>query len=246
MFNKLKISLAALLTSAALIVAVDKATHETLLLNSQVDATSMSELIREITNDGVLLNKLMRTTLIINSPGGYVSQLDLFKEVLKTQGRVLTTELPRFAASAASDIFLLGETRLMHRDATILFHEVAIMLGQFRVTYSDLKSILENDTLAPNSALASATRKVSGVADLLNASTEDFDIVKAIKNALGDELRPLVEQLEATHNEHIKFLMSRTGMSEAEVRNTLLITNIDTTLTFEQALAHNIATGELK
>ncbi len=195
----------------------------------------MTPIIADLMDDNKLLEPFMTTTLTINSPGGYVSQLELLIEAVENSPRKIVTKLPRFAASAASSMFLLGKERLMGKKAEILFHEVRIMvggvfgMGSTVLTYSDLKSILVNGTLAPNSALAH----------------KEVEVIKMVKTDIGAALPAVVASLEQTHEAHIKFLMDKLNMTREVVLKTLLVTNTDIVLNFEQARKLNVATGAL-
>lgn len=228
MIKKLTKGLMISLASVAFIIGADKMTSETLILNDEVRSSSISDLIKGLTDDGYLLSKLMRTNLIINSPGGSVQQLDLLKAVVKESGRSLKTELPLFAASAAADIFLLGKERLMAEGSMILFHEVRIAFMGSYITFTDLKSILETGNVGPNSEI------------------NDPAIVDLIKNMIPKPvLTELVRQLAESHEGHINFLMERLDMTHEEVVANLLIPNVDVKLNLEQALKFKVATGEL-
>lgn len=232
--NKATKVLAFSLFSVATVLTVDKGLHETILLNSDVDAASVSKLIADLTDDGPILDRLITTRFIIDSNGGSVRQLDLLKAVIKSHYRYIETELHGMAASAAADLFLVGDKRYMGKDAQVLFHEVRIMLGGgffgggIMVTYTDFDSLLKTGKFASNS-------KIKGAEEV---------VLKALKDA-GASLEEVVKSLKTSHEEHIAYLMDRLNMSRQEVTTKLLVPNEDIVFNQEQALALGVATHSL-
>lgn len=234
--KNLLIGLLGSVAAAIAIVQADQNLNETILLNDEVDVKSISNTLTELTNDGYLLGKLKKVRLIINSPGGRVDQLELLTRIAPTLGRDITTEIPAFAASAAADIFVLGNERLMHKKASILFHEVRIFVGGnffesgYPVTVTDLLSYLKTGKLADNSPMK---HKEEYILSILNGLPRDL-------------VERVTKMMEESNNDHIKYLSERLNITEEFVRENLVVPNVDVILNLEQALALGVATGELK
>lgn len=221
-----KTALLAAVATAALLVVDSKFLHETVILDGNVVAESVRPVLEELTNDGPFLNKLIRTRFLINSNGGSVSAMNMLIRTARASGRQITTEVTNMAASAAADMFLMGDTRLMSKEAQIVIHEVRIMVGNSMITYTDLKSLLETGKLPDN-------------------SKADPMIVSIILMSGIEELKELVKEMGIEHENHIVYIMNRTGLSREDVLKNLLIPNVDVYLGLEDALKFNIATGEL-
>lgn len=217
------------------ITVVKTELRETDILNAEVTSESISPLVKNLMDDSPLLEPFMTTTLVINSPGGSVDQMNLLLEAGLKSTRTIVTKVPKFAASAAADIFLMGDVRLMGKDAKVLFHEVRIAVGGFfgiggyYVTYTDLKSILETGKLGPNSSYAK----------------EEASVVSAVKENIGTTLAELVNIMTELHEDHIAYLMKRLDMTREDVLKHLLIPNKDVILNYKQAKKLGIATGQL-
>ena len=236
MIKKISIALLATVAATVATIGANKMLNEVYILNDQVTETSITPLVQDLTNDPTLLEKVMTTRIIINSPGGSVNQLDFLKAVRDTSHRKIQTELPKFAASAAADIFLIGDTRLMAKHAEILFHEVRRMLGGgifgggVMVTFTDLKEIHESGKLGPNS----------------DHEGKEKEIVELVRTTFTEkELTEIVEKLQESHDGHVEFLMERLDMKKSEVLEKLLIPNVDVTLTHDEAIELRVATGTL-
>lgn len=221
-----KLIAGALLTVAA-VLGLREVSHTEVVLSSLVTPEAGLEVTQRILNLPRYTSFINNATLTINSPGGVVSVLEFIKEVIKDKKVYLTTKVPVFAASAAADLFLMGETRLMGADATVIIHEARMKVGDSYVTYSDLKSILDTGLPAANSKLSPK-------------------VLVIIKTLLPKKvLTALVEKLEKSHEGHIEFLMRRLNMPRQEVLTKLLIPNIDVELNLTQALELGVATGVL-
>jgi len=205
-------------------------------LTGEVNDESIVPIVKNMTDDGAALNSLLKTRLIIHSPGGSVSDMELLLQIMKTNKRYVQTEIPVFAASAAADVFLAGNKRLMAKNAEILFHEVRIMLGDpfsgmLMITYTDLKSFAETGKLADNS-------------EHLKRGSEK-QAIESLKEIPLEIIKKMVEHMTKLHEKHIEFVMERTGLTKEEVISKILIPNVDVTFGLEEALKLNIATGEI-
>lgn len=236
MIKKIGIALLATVAITVAAIGVNKMLNEVYILNDVVTESSITPLVTDVINDSSLLEPFMTTRIILNSPGGQVNQLDFLKEIRDTSHRKFQTELPKFAASAAADIFLVGDTRLMGKNAEILFHEVRIILGGglfgggTMITFTDLKAIHESGKLGPNS----------------EHEGKEQEIVSLVRKTLTEkELTEIVEKLQESHDEHLEFLMERLNMKKSEVLEKLLIPNVDVTLTHDEAIELHVATGTL-
>lgn len=246
--NKIQSALAALVLTTASALSFINATHETMVLKGEVSDESMKALTDKMTNDPFLLKRFMNRKLIIDSPGGSVDALDFFKTVEDLEGGKLVTVTNNLAASAASTIFLLGDERLVGENAEILIHEVRVIIGNLPVTYSDLKSVLEHNKLAPNSQLEGKRLSMPmGLMDVLISAPQKQDpnktVVDDIKEIFGDQLKDVVDNMSKTHETMIKFLMKRLNKSREFVTSKLLVTNTDISLDAKQALEVGVATG---
>lgn len=222
--------------AAVAVVLADQNLTETIILNDEVDVKSITNTLTELTNDGNLLGKMKKVRLIINSPGGMVDQLELLTRIAPTLGRHITTEVPAFAASAAADIFVLGNERLMHKKASILFHEVRIFVGGnffesgYPLTVTDIISYLKTGKLADNSPVKHKEEYI-------------LSILNGLPKAMVEKVAKIMED---SNNDHIKYLSERLNVTEEFVRENLVVPNVDVILNLEQALAIGVATGELK
>lgn len=238
---------------------------ETLLLNGEVTEESMNRLSEDLVNDGRLMNMLMTRTLVINSPGGTVKDLEFFKAVRSLSNAKFDTVTYGLAASCAADIFLLGQNRLMGSEATVLFHELRLMVLNEVITYTDLKSVFEKGKLGPNSELEGKRLLVNGIplANLKQAplskkprkvmdgdkdnedkSKKALTIVDDIKVLFGERLGKIVKDMDKAHESHIKFIMKRLGQDREFVLKHLLIPNVDVELDLDTALKLGVATGK--
>lgn len=223
-----KTALLAAVATAALLVVDSKFLHETVILDGNVVAESVRPVLEELTDDGPFLNKLIRTRFLINSNGGSVSAMNMLIRTARASGRQITTEVTNMAASAAADMFLMGDTRLMSKEAQIVIHEVRIIAGGVMYTYTDLKSLLETGKLPANTQ-----------------SHKNLGLLSIGADFSKEELEELVKEMGIEHENHIVYIMNRTGLSREDVLKNLLIPNVDVYLGLEDALKFNIATGEL-
>lgn len=198
-------------------------------LNDEVNAKSVTKIVQSYLDMPGRGDPLKTFVLTINSPGGEVYQEEYLVNMLTHSNANIVTEVPNFAASAATSIFLAGKIRLMSEDAVLIFHEVRIFVAGHILTFTDLKNLLNDDFFSdPNSA-----------------NFLDFKLAKFIKALIGKDLKDVVKSLEKTHERHIAFLMSRTGLSRDVIEKEVIIHNVDKEIHLKDALRLNIATGVL-
>lgn len=204
------------------IVSSNLMLHDSVILNGEVRPDTMKDIMKEFTNDG-FLSRFMTTDILIDSPGGEVHSEHMLTNLREFKERNTIGRVYGMAASAASMIFLNTKHRVMHKDSRILIHEVRLMFNDIILTYSDLKSILENGTLAPGSVMH-------------KDDLTDMVLVEKIKEVLGKRLKEIVDKMHETMEKDIADLMRVTGHDRKWVTTNLLISNVDNEITAQKAL----------
>jgi len=204
------------------IVSSNLVLHDSVILNDIVQPSTMKDIMKEFTNDG-FLSRFMTTDILIDSPGGEVHSEHMLTNLKEFKERNTVGRVYGMAASAASMIFLNTKHRIMHKDSRILIHEVRLMSDNIILTYSDLKSILENGTLAPGSVMHTTEEN-------------DKQFVEAVKQQLGKHLKEIVDRMHDTMEKDIADLMRLTGKDRKWVTTNLLISNVDNEITAQKAL----------
>lgn len=200
--------------------------EQVIILNDEIKAAP----VREVMNELLAVPFYKRATLVIESPGGRVDQLSMMRAVLESRGVEYDTEIVGMAASAAADIFMTGQHRKMHKEASILFHEtrVYVPIGLFEaeiLTTTDLVSFLKTGDLA------------------VNSQAKDKERLKSMLAIQPREmLENLADRMVAMDNSQVELLVKQTGLSKETVLNKLMIANVDVTLTAAQALELKVAT----
>lgn len=97
------------------------------LLEDNGDAPEI--LPNDIPRDVYINQQLESITLVINSPGGKISTMKSLIGIMKTSLLPVNTVTYSDIASAASLIFLNGKERYIHKDATIMFHNISDSLN---------------------------------------------------------------------------------------------------------------------
>jgi len=212
------------------IVGIDRYTHETVFMQDIVKDKTVNSIIKELYNDGELFSIFKRLRLVLDTPGGAVNDGDRLISHLESSGRHITTEIHNFAASMGAVLFLVGDNRLMNKEAKILFHQIRIMLANGDiVTLADLEEIVKSGRVLDNSPL----------------KDKEEMIVAIVKDMFQDKLEEYVKHMRTEEDEHVKYIAKRIGKSESFVKEHLVRPNEDITLTAKQALEMNIATGIL-
>lgn len=105
----------ALLTIASLMnqPILDHAKVRQTILSTQVNRDSFDKFQQDIDNGATLF--------VINSPGGDVNVMERWISVIRKHPEV-TCYVPKYAASAAANIFMNCHTKIIDKDATIVFH----------------------------------------------------------------------------------------------------------------------------
>lgn len=151
--------------------------------------------------------------LKINSPGGEVDQMDKIQDVLEHSNMEVDTEVSKFAASAATVLFALGEKRIIAADAKLVYHRarVHIQVGladAYPLTAAAARQFLANGTL-PTSNEAS-----------------NLEVIKAAQEVLKgidvEVLRSVAADLEATDKELIEVVAKGSGLSIEFVSSQLI------------------------
>jgi len=95
------------------------------LSNIEEDKVNLASLLNDIreldANDNI--------KVIINSPGGYVSEGRAIINTLLTTGADIQTELVSQAASMAAIIFCIGGRRIIYENSSIMFHNFSGGIG---------------------------------------------------------------------------------------------------------------------
>ena len=225
------------IASAAVATALLAGTVQLTLHNEQVvilnDAID-SKPVKEVINELLAVPFYKRATLVLESPGGRVDQLAMFRAILESRGVEYDTEIVGMAASAAADLFMTGTHRKMHKDASILFHEtrVFVPVDMFQVevlTTTDLVNYLKTGEFAAKSQI----KNPEGMKLMLMAQPRDM-------------LEGLADRMLKGDQEQVDLLVKQTGLTEATVREKLMVNNVDITLTPKEALELNVATEVLK
>lgn len=195
MLKKTKHALEAAAAGAILLGAVNLATApKTIAITEEINGASVKELATELAQDDFLA-RLKPVKVVINSPGGVVSDLNLLL-ALKSK-RELITVTPKFAASAASTIFLMGDRRIIGKDATVLLHNVRVFIGNEAITRFDLK-----DELDRRAAGGVVSKEQIGTLDLMFGGKTAKDIIKTIpQNILEEYYADFLKEDKALHDE---------------------------------------------
>jgi len=198
-------------------------------LNAEVREDSITPVVEKYIQMPGFFDSAKTFVLNINSPGGSVYQEEYLINMLTQSKSRIVTKVPSFAASAATSIFLAGDERLIGKDAVLMFHEVRIMVAGEVITYTDLKTLLEDGYFS----------------NMKSQHFVNMELAQQVKDLLGRNLKAIVENIDKTHERHIKYLMERTGLDRETIEAEIVIPNVDKELNAEDALRLNIATGVL-
>jgi len=181
MLKKTKHAIEAAAAGAILLGAVNLATApKTLAITEEITGASVKELATELAQDDFIA-RLKPVKVVINSPGGSVADLDLLLAI--KSHRELITVAPKFAASAASSIFLMGDTRIVGKDAKILLHNVRIFVANEAITRFDLK-----DELDRRAAGGAVIKDPVGPLDIMFGGKTANDILRSIPQKTLEEI----------------------------------------------------------
>lgn len=173
-----------------------------------------------------------RQMVVISSPGGNSSSLDVINALLQRSTVGVDTQVAGHAASAAAVLFTLGKTRVMAPTDEIMFHRVRIMLGGSFLnpgrpfTAQDFEDLLLHKKLL---------RK--------DATAEDLKVgLKALKEIPEKDLRELIASMRRIDLKMIQNVAKNLNLSETFVATNICKNNEDTTFTGEEAFKLGIAT----
>ncbi len=105
---------------------IDKTKAYYLFFDQTVDANSMHGLRRQLAT--LVEAGVSQITLVINSPGGLVSQVLISYSFIRALPATVNTHAVGLVASAGNILFLAGEGRSADRSARFLFHPSTVPL----------------------------------------------------------------------------------------------------------------------
>ena len=97
-----------------------------LFFDQTIDANSMHALRRQLAT--LVEAGVSQITLVINSPGGLVSQVLITYSFIRSLPATINTHAVGLVASAGNILFLAGENRSADRSARFLFHPSTVSL----------------------------------------------------------------------------------------------------------------------
>lgn len=251
-----------LLVGAAALVAVGTHTVfknfnvNNLELVGEVTEKTARQLVKELNDAGKIRLPFEVVDIDISSPGGSIYAMHRIIGNIKELGFKVTTRTYSYAASAAGDIFLMGDRRIIGKEAMVLIHEGRIQHQDGLIlTTTDVHEIVTKGDFPPNTSehnkkvlekLKNGEVKQSPLMALMGITADGTKYKDKTPKEIAEMLKPdLVEldkDMQRLHKAHIKFLMERLNMTEADIIKKVLIPNVDKEFTAEEALKLGIAT----
>ena len=102
------------------LAAVEAGKHYFVFFNQSITTASMRTLDRQIVT--LIEGGVTHVTLVLNSPGGSVYETLTAYSLIRALPARIDTHAIGFVASAATTLFLAGQTRTADRNARFLFH----------------------------------------------------------------------------------------------------------------------------
>lgn len=100
--------------------AIEAGKHYFVFFNQSITTASMRTLDRQLVT--LIEGGVTHVTLVLNSPGGSVSETLTAYSLIRALPARIDTHAVGFVASAATTLFLAGQTRTADRNARFLFH----------------------------------------------------------------------------------------------------------------------------
>jgi ATP-dependent Clp protease protease subunit len=139
-------------------------TNDTVYFHDAVDAPSVSKCIQEINKLKLIDRKDAKLTLVINSPGGLVTEglmlYDYLRE-LSAEGVKIVTKAMGEVASMAVALFLAGDERIIADNTLFLVH---YLTGGTYGKYEDAKSQMKSLDIL-NNKLETIIQERTGISE---------------------------------------------------------------------------------
>lgn len=210
-------------------------TTNKIFLSTEVSHESMHKLLEQINQANDIIVPFERTVVTLNSPGGSADALVEFQRASK--GSIpIDTYISVGAASAAALAFLEGERRMMHPEATIMFHGVRIIVPTFHgiivITAPDARNILSHGQFREDTADINKTT----IAAMKERNAYDAFIAE-----IKDGLKGMVDEMEQLDVKMIEYVAEKLNVGQLFVKENLIVPNKDVRLSAAEAKRMGVA-----
>lgn len=162
-----------------------------LVLTDVVDEDMFAHVAHQVLNLDASLDRL---TVIISSPGGVLDYGLAIIDLLRTTRLPITTVALGMVGTAAADIFLNGDERLIGPNATIGLHDVRIRTAEDMVITppkaQDLNRTLKTSVQRARRRICKATGRPMSVVKQWCIEERNFTGRQAVKHGLAHRLLP--------------------------------------------------------